>query len=112
MRISVNYVGSLQLPTNDQEEPPHFRFSKISGHSRLLLLSHTDLFADTQLPATQLPDTDIILRHLFARIHVDFIPKIQMRIEKSEIVETLQRIRENSVGQSLFLIRICYRYEC
>ena len=44
---------------------------------------------------------------LSTRIHINLVQKIQVRIEKSEVVETLQHIDEDPIRQILTLIVTC-----
>ena len=61
----------------------------------------------TSLVDIQLTFTDIKFL-LFTRIQVNLEHKIQVRIEKSEVVDTLQDIDEDPIRQVLILIVICF----
>ena len=59
----------------------------------------------TSVVDIQLTSTDI--KFLSTRIQVNLEYKIQVRIEKSEVVDTLQDIDEGPIRQVLMLIVIC-----
>ena len=60
----------------------------------------------TSLIDIQLTFTDIKF-HLSTRIQINLVHKVQVRIEKSEIVDTLQDIDEDPIRQILISIVIC-----
>ena len=60
----------------------------------------------TSLVDIQLTSTDIKFL-LSTRIQVNLEYKVQVRIEKSEVVDTLQDIDEDPIRQILILIVIC-----